>query len=453
MASGFPAGSSEASLAKSSEASPAKFYGWKLLAAHWVILFAVLGWPPYGAGIVNTWMAEDLGFDRTMLGVPYSVLSLMSGLPGPLVALLVTRKGTRFAMVAGSLTLLAACLYMALVADSFWEAVFGAGVVAGAGIVMGGALPVQTSTMRWFVRRRALAFAIILSAGGIGGMFAPPALNYVISSTGTWRAGWAVFAAFALLAVIVAMLFARERPSDLGQHPDGVAPGVTPVAGAVAVVGAAAVAGAVAAKPARADVHKTTEAWTGREAVRSPTLWLLLFCACGMSMAFTWFLSHGVAHLQDLGHTKNVAAFAASSMAATTLLGKFTVGVLGDRIEPRFLFAASLALFAVGVVLVTNAHGTAALWAFGICLGIGWGGGLTCLMTLMANYYGSQAYPTAVGVTLAVQPTVSAISPALSGYLYDAYGSYAPTLYSLAALCFVSALLMTRARPPVRPAR
>ena len=72
-------------------------------------------------------------------------------------------------------------------------------------------------------------------------------------------------------------------------------------------------------------------------------------------------------------------------------------------------------------------------------------------MTILANYYGTQAYPAAVGVTLAVQPTVSAISPALSGYLYDVYGSYAPTLYSLAALCFVSALLLTRARPPVRP--
>jgi cyanate permease len=72
-------------------------------------------------------------------------------------------------------------------------------------------------------------------------------------------------------------------------------------------------------------------------------------------------------------------------------------------------------------------------------------------MTILANYYGNHAYPAAVGLTLAVQPTVSAISPALAGYLYDLYGSYAPTLYFLAVLCFVSAFLLTRARPPVRP--
>jgi MFS family permease len=416
----------------------AKFYGWKLLAAYWLILFALLGWPPYGSGVINTWMAESLGFDRTMLGLPYSVFMFMCGLPAPLVALLVTRKGTRFAMVCGSLVLLVACLYMALFASTFWEAVFGAGILAGAGVVIGGALPVQTSTMRWFVQRRALAFAIILSAGGIGGVFAPPVLNSVIEATGTWRAGWWVFAGFALMSVLIALLFARDQPSDLGQHPDGVEPG-SPVESA-------------SGKVAATRVHKTVESWIPREAVRSPTLWLILFCTCGMSMAYTWFLSHGVAHLQDLGHTKAVGALVASSMAATTLFGKFAVGFLGDRIEPRYLFGASIALIAIGVLLIVNAQGAVALWAFGVCFGVGWGGGLTCLMTVLANYYGPKAYPTAVGVALAVQPTVSAISPALSGYLYDVHGSYAPTLYTLAALCFVSAILMTRARPPVRPA-
>jgi MFS family permease len=414
-----------------------RFYGWKLLTAYWVILFVVLGWPPYGSGVINTWMAEQLGFDRTMLGVPYSVLMLVSGLPAPLVAMLVARKGIRFTLIAGTLMLLVASLFMALVAGSFWAAVFGGGVLAGIGVVAGGALPVQTSTMRWFVRRRALAFAIILSAGGIGGVFAPPLLNHAIASTGDWRTGWWIFAGLAAVAAVVAFLFARDQPSDLGQHPDGVDPAAADPAGAQATK--------------RRTVHHTDEPWTAREAVRSPTLWLLLACTCGLSMGYTWFLSQGVAHLQDLGHSKAVAAFTASSMAATTLFGKFAVGLLGDRIEPRFLFAASVALFGLGILLIVNARDPITLCSFGLCLGVGWGGALTCLMTILANYYGSQAYPAAVGVTLAVQPPVSAISPALSGYLYDAYGSYAPTLYTLAALCFVSALLLTRARPPARP--
>ncbi len=411
-----------------------RFYGWKLLAAYWLILFCVLGWPPYGSGFINTAMSEHLGFDRAMLGWPYSVLMFASGLPAPLVAMLVARKGIRFTLITGSLLLLAASLFMALVANSFWAAMFGAGL-AGLGVVTGGALPVQTSTMRWFVRHRALAFAIILSAGGIGGVFAQPLLNYAISRTGDWRTGWWIFAGFAALSALTALLFAKDQPSDLGQQPDGgtgAAPAITEV------------------KRSRA-VHHTDESWTPREAVRSPTLWLLLACTCGISMGYTWFLSHGAAHLQDLGHSRSVAAFTASSMAATTLLGKFTVGLLGDRVEPRYLFAAAVGLFGVGLLLIVHVRDPVSLYTSGICMGIGWGSALTCLMTILANYYGSNAYPAAVGVTLFVQPPVSAISPALAGYLYKVYGSYAPTLYTLAALCLVSALLLTRARPPVRP--
>ncbi len=64
------------------------------LAAYWLILVSVLGWPPHGLGVINTCMAEQLGFDRTMLGRPGPVLMLVSGLPAPLVALLVLCKGT-----------------------------------------------------------------------------------------------------------------------------------------------------------------------------------------------------------------------------------------------------------------------------------------------------------------------------------------------------------------------
>ncbi len=346
-----------------------EFFGWKLLAAYWLILFAVLGWPPYGIGIVNTYMAEQLGFDRTMLGVPYSVLMLIERAARPLVAMLVMRKGVRFTIITGCLTLVAASSFMALFAQNFWAAVFGGGVLAGAGVVTGERYRCRVPPcvlVRAPARARVRDHSV---SGWYRGVFAPPVLNFVMSEAGDWRAGWWVFAAFAALATIVAFLFARAQPSDLGQHPDGIAP-----TDAAATTVAASTSSASPARGGRAGVHQTTEAWTVKEAVRSPTLWLLLFCACGMSMGYTWFLSHGIAHIQDLGHSKSVAALTASSMAGTTLLGKFAVGVLGDRVEPRFLFAAAIALFGVSLLLVVNAQSVASLTAFGACMGVGWGG-------------------------------------------------------------------------------
>src|ERR1700730_2075548 len=99
------------------------FYGWKLLAVFWVALFVLLGCPPYGAGVINTYMAEQLHFDRTLLALPFSVYLIMSGLPGPLVAMLVNRKGLRFTMILGGLIMIAGTVGMATMVSGQWGAI------------------------------------------------------------------------------------------------------------------------------------------------------------------------------------------------------------------------------------------------------------------------------------------------------------------------------------------
>ncbi len=62
------------------------FYGWRLLAAFWLIAVINLAFPAYGSAVLNAAMAAELGFDRQSLGTMVAVYLAMSGLPGPLVA-------------------------------------------------------------------------------------------------------------------------------------------------------------------------------------------------------------------------------------------------------------------------------------------------------------------------------------------------------------------------------
>jgi MFS family permease len=412
------------------------FYGWKLLAVFWFTVFVVLGFPAYGMGIMNTFMAEQMGFDRTVLGLLFTVFMVMSGLPAPLFAILVNRKGVRFTIVTACLLMLCGSLAMATLVHTVWGAIFAASGVVALAVAAGAGVPTQTGVMRWFVRRRALAMSIVVSAGGFGGFIAPPLINRMIESAGgDWRVGWWVFVAVAAIATVVAALFVREHPADLGQYPDGIAPDA---------------AGPGPAHKKRS-VFLTTEEWTSQEALRSPTFWVLLLCMCGMSLGYTWLLSHGFVHLQDLGHSRAAAAAAGSTFAIFTLAGKFTVGGSGDRVEPRFLFSIAMALFAVGLVVVMNATTTASLYVYAILLGVGWGGALTCLMTLLGNYFGTKAYAGVVGVTIAVQTTVSAIAPSVAGYLFERTGTYGPTVYTIAVLCLVGSVVLLLAKPPSRP--
>ena len=91
------------------------FYGWKLLAVFWIILFANFAFPLYGASVVNTYMAESLHWDRTQLGTAYAIYQLMIGAPAPLVAILIARKGVRFTAALGCCVVVAGALLMSFV--------------------------------------------------------------------------------------------------------------------------------------------------------------------------------------------------------------------------------------------------------------------------------------------------------------------------------------------------
>jgi MFS family permease len=409
------------------------FYGWTMLSALWAVMFLNLGFPAYGPAVINAAMARSLGLDRETLGNMFSVYMVMSGLPGPLVALSVNHIGVRRTLMTGSALIIAGALLMATVVASGIGAMLSYGLLVGAGVATGGALASQAGLARWFVRRRALALSILYSAGAIGGFVAAPLLNRLIETTGDWRTGWWLLAGLSLLAAVIALALVREQPADLGQFPDGIA---------------APAEGTNRANDTR-PAFITRHSWTVGEALRRPTYWLILLSLVGGSGGYTLFLAHGVVHLQDLGHSRTIGAWAVSVVTVTGLGAKGVIAVLGDRFDPRYIWAVFLAIFGVGLVLVVDAHSRAQVFLFAACLGIGFGGGIVCIMAVLSNYYGTAAFASLAGLAVAVNTTLSAIAPKVAGHLFDQGIGYGGTFHFLAAWCFVGAAVLWFLKPPL----
>jgi MFS family permease len=417
---------------RSTNLAKPRFYGWTLLATLWGVVFLNLGFPAYGPAVINAAMAGALGLHRETLGNMFSVYMIMSGLPGPLVAMSVHHFGVRKTLVLGSMFTILGAVLMATVVTGGIGGMLCFGLLVGTGVATGGAMASQAGLVRWFVRRRSLALALLYSAGAIGGFVAAPLLNKLIEATGSWRAGWWLIAALSTAAAVLALIFVRERPEDLNQVADGFG---------------TAAAGGVASLDTRAAFVSRRE-WSFAAAARSPAYWLLLGSMLGCSGGYTLFLAHGVVHLKDLGHSAGIGAWAVGITTVSGLIGKAILAALGDRLDPRYLFALFMAVFAVGLVVIVDANALWQVFLFSTCLGIGFGGGLVCLMTVLSNYYGTRAFASLAGLAIAINTTLSAIAPKVAGRLFDQGVGYGATFYFLAAWCFCGAVALIFLKRP-----
>jgi cyanate permease len=204
--------------------------------------------------------------------------------------------------------------------------------------------------------------------------------------------------------------------------------------------------------PARPRASYITEApWEFRDAIRRPTYWLILGSLIGGSGGFTFALGHGIKLLQDLGHSFETSVGFISTMTWTGLLAKAVIVAFGDRFDPRWLWVVFMVFFGAGLVIIVDARTQLEIDAFATCLGIGFGGGIVCLMTVLSNYYGLKAFALLSGIAIALNTTLSAIAPSVAGYLFDRGYGYTGTCYFLAGWCFVGALVLALIRRPSPP--
>jgi MFS family permease len=419
---------------------PTEFYGWKLLGVFWLILFTNFAFPLYGASVVNTYMAADLHLDRSALGVAYGLFQWMAGLPAPLVAICINKKGVRFTMALGCITVMAGALLMGFVVRTGWQAELVYGVIIGVGALSAGVLPAQTGISRWFVKSKALAITLVHTGIAVGGFVAVPALNFIIAGFhGNWRVGWWLMAGLSTLAAVLVVFLVKERPSDLGQLPDGRA--ATEPADSLD-----------AHRSGGRGVHKTSAEWTVGEVFRTPAVWMLMVSIIGFSAGYPLFIAHGPSHLHDLGHTLAAASRSLSIMVISSLGGTLLFAAAADRIEPRRIMAAASLVFSVGMLLAIKASGPIGLYAYAVCLGSGFGAAFSATMALPANYFGMRAYAPVLGILMAVGTTAGAAGPFAAGYTFDHFGSYTPAFYWVSGLSFAAAVLLLFMRPPVKPA-
>ncbi len=334
------------------------FYGYVMLAAVWCLYFCVFGTVLYGASVINANMQQAMGFPEQYIGVAGTMCTLVSGLVGPVVGRLISKRGVKLTFLMGSAMVVFSSLALAFLPQSALSFLLLYGLVVGAGMGFAGLVPVQSAINDWFDKKKSFAMAIVLTAGSVGGFVAPQLVERLLAA-GDWTWGWRYVAAMAALSLVVSLVLIVDRPEELGQYPDGLPPAESGPKDA----GAAAPEGPIDRR----------------------AFGLILFNYASRTYIYYSIMAYLVIYLRHKGFSSAYGANCIALISLFSLGGRLLMGVIPEKRVP--------------------AHVTL---GFGNIL-VGVGGGLICLFdTSLPVRAGAAAFGLGVGfVTVALPLTVS----------------------------------------------
>jgi MFS family permease len=404
------------------------FFGWRIVALATITMIMTGPGQTIGVSVFVDPMIDALGLSRSELSTAYLVGTLLGAVALVPVGRWIDRVGTSRAMTLIGLAFGAALLLMSSV-QGFVTLALGFVLIRWLG--QGSLQLVSTlSITPWFERRRGFAFGLFATAAATLMSFIPILLGLAIGVF-DWRAVWILAALSVWLIVVpIARFGIIDRPSDVGQYPDGD-PAPHP----------------------DAEPPPTVRSHTRREALGQRRFWVLGLVVGTTSMLFTALSFHQISILGEQGLTVTEAAAMFLPQVVGLTLAGLLAGALADRVQARFLLAATMAMLACSLVLVALLAPGWPIVLYAMVLGAAAGAQRPLVATLLPRWYGLGHIGSIQGVSALIGVAASAAGPVALSLAADSIGGYGPAALLLFALPIVVGLAaLTIREPEFKPA-
>ncbi|MFH1087023.1 MAG: MFS transporter, partial [Chloroflexota bacterium] len=360
---------------------------------------------------------------RTAVSMLYGLSRLEGGVEGPIVGRLIDRVGPRWIIMAGAGLTGLGFLILSHAQNYLSVLIIFVSAIA-LGYNAGFYHPISTAVNSWFIRRRAISFAILDAVGSLGAMVLVPLLSYWVLALG-WRTG-ATMAGLITLAVVLPLALVMHRsPESRGLQPDG-----PPLAGS----------------PDQMRVD-----FGVRQAVGTSSFWLLTLATTLRLSVSTALAAHMVPILVWRGMAEGLAAYGVSLFAFGGIVTPLVFGWLGDRYSKTRLSALGAAVTAAGLLLLFRSTSPSLLYLLPLATAVALGTA-PLNWSLLGDYFGRTSYGSLRGWMRIANGIGAFIFPVGAGWLFDRTASYSLVLLLFAIVLIVSALLFLRLRHPVQAA-
>ena len=392
------------------------FSGWRVCGYAGLTQALAIGFTLGAVGLFAAPLGEAFGITATGFNLGVGGFTLVMNLSMPVIGRFIDRGSIRNVMALGALVLSVSLVGLAL-ATEVWQVAVCWIVGCALGMAMLGPMPSSTAMANWFDRQRGRAIGFANVGAPTGPLLIVPLAALAFEPFG-WRP---VLLAFAAASIVVALPAARfgmlDRPSDVGQYPDGEAP--------IEVPGSADVAPEVA--------------WDAASILRSRAFWMIALGAAIFGGQGIVVGANSIPFLQHRGASVELSGTVPIAMGVGAIAGPLIFGPMADRVHPRTLFMGlcALVILAFGALLLPLP--IPALLVLLVVCGLVGGSMMPVYGAALGRLFGVSSFGLVMGLGALVAVPVGAGAPIAFGYAFDATGSYATGFTGLMIAMAVSA--------------
>ncbi len=403
-------------------------YGWVIVGVTLlttVLTAAAMSTP----GVLIVPLEQEFGWTDAQISSALAIRLMLFGLFGPFAAAFLNRYGVRAVMVS-AVIIISAGFIASLAMTNVWQLVLLWGVVVGVGTGLTAMVLAVTVATRWFHARRGLVMGIFAASNATGQLLFLPLIAKLETAYG-WRAALVFVCCTLAVAGFVALLFMRDRPSDVG----------LPLYGETTI-----------ALPPKAGVGLVSLLLSPlvvlKEAARVPIFWVLFgtFFVCGSSTNGL-IQTHFITLCHDYGLAAVTAASVLAMMGFFDFFGTIGSGWLSDRFDPRWLLFWYYGLRGLSLLYLPFTDFTFyGLSLFAAFYGLDWIATVPPTVKLAADRFGREKAGIVFGWVFAGHQIGAASAAFGAGLVRTEFSTYLPAFFVAGALCIIAALAVISVR-------
>ncbi len=394
------------------------FHGWNIVGASIFGFSASPGQFAFAAlGIFTIPLGIEFGWSREEISLATMIFTITQAFATAVVGRMVDNYGAKEVLIPSIIIFGVLLAAIPLLVTELWH-LYALFFLIGVLTAGSAAVPYLRIISAWFKKNRGLAFGITMAGGGIGYMYVPPMLQYLITHHG-WRFGYYALAAIVLFAALpLVYKVVKNTPQEVGLTPDG------------------------RAAQEQGEEEQIENLISLTTLLKDKVFWILYATIGLLTFSLFGLMFHFVPMLIDRGAEDMTAALAFTFLGTTVTISRVGVGFLLDKIFAPRLAMICILLSTIGVIILSTGASGALTFVAAIFLGFSIGAELDLLAYLTTRYFGLGSFGMVYGILFSAFLFGVSTGPYAYGVAYETYGSYINMLMVCVGVLIMASLLM-----------